>query len=100
MSNSAEFRDLVDALPVGIVVHRDRRILYANRVCLEVLGLERLDQLLGRDPIALPAGDQEVYARPTAAVMRGETIPPFDPRLTTKTAPPHRPQVAGFPLEF
>ena len=82
MSNNAQFRHLVDALPVGIVVHRDRRILYANRVCLDALGLDRLDQLLGRDPIALLAGDQEVYAQRTAAVMRGETIPPIDARLT------------------
>src|SRR5690348_15489075 len=97
---SDDFRNLVEALPLGVVVHRDRRILYANRICLEALELERLDDLLGRDPIELLAGQPDVYAVRAAAVMRGEKIPPIDARLTTKSGRSYALELSGLRIEF
>jgi PAS domain S-box-containing protein len=72
-----EFRGILDRMPIGIVVHRERRILYANRVCLRALGLERLDQLLGRDPLdVLEPDDRATHAERIAAVAHGKAIQP------------------------
>src|SRR5258708_17502475 len=49
------FRGLIERMPLGIIVHRDRRILYANQICLLYLGLDRLPALLARDPLELVA---------------------------------------------
>ena len=70
-----DFRGIVDELPIGIVVHRELRILYANRVCLDVLGFERLGDPFGRDPLDLLMPDErERYTERSAAVARGEII--------------------------
>ena len=69
------FRSIVDALPVGIAVHRDRKIVYANRACADALGLYRVDALLGGDPLDLVVpDDREECARRLAALARGETV--------------------------
>jgi PAS domain S-box-containing protein len=97
----ARFDRIVEDLPVGIVVHRERRILYANRVCLRVLGLERLDQLLGRDPIDLLAPEErENFAARNAAVARGETTSPAQARLTGKDNRSYALELRGFPADF
>jgi len=101
MSGELEFGALVDALPLGIVVHRDRRILYANQVVLAALGLDRLDQLLGRDPVEfLPAEDRAKHADRIAAVARGESIQPAAARLTTRDGRSFAIEVGGFLVEF
>mgnify|MGYP003393459350 CR=1 FL=1 len=38
-------RALMDRLPLGIAVHRDEKVLYANRALLEWLGLDSLEAL-------------------------------------------------------
>src|SRR5438874_939600 len=98
--NDTDFRNLIEALPMGVVVHRDRRILHANRACLRTLGLERLDQLLGRDPIELPSGQPDVYAQRAAALMRGETLPPIDARLTSPSGRSRALEIRGARVEF
>lgn len=44
----ANYRDLVESLPMGIVVHRERRVLYANPGAADIVGLERPGDLVGR----------------------------------------------------
>src|SRR5438552_15781001 len=97
----AGFQTLVDALPLGIVVHRDRRILYANRICLDVLGLERLDSLLGRDPLELlsPA-DREKHVQRIAAIERGEPIPAGLASLKTPDGRSYALELAGIRVDF
>jgi PAS domain S-box-containing protein len=70
-----DLRSILDALPVGIAVHRHRRILYANRALVDTLGLERVAPLLGSDPLELLAPeDREEHAQRIAALARGEAI--------------------------
>jgi PAS domain S-box-containing protein len=96
----SSFLALVEALPVGIVVHRDRRILYANRVCLSALGIEP-DQLVGRDPIELLApGDREKHAQRLIAVTRGESVQPTHTRLITRGGKSYEIEVTGLRVEF
>jgi PAS domain S-box-containing protein len=98
---SLSFDKLVEALPVGIIVHRDRRILYANRVCLEVLGLARLEELLGRDPIELLAPEeQEKFAARNAALARGERLLPSRARMTGKDGRSYSLEFRGFQTDF
>jgi PAS domain S-box-containing protein len=78
MSDAADhgFRDIVEAVPIGIVVHRERRIVYASRVCLDAMGLERLDELLGRDPVdVLAPGEREKHAQHRGDGSRGGERP-------------------------
>jgi PAS domain S-box-containing protein len=99
--STPRFDELVEGLPVGIVVHRERRILYANRVCLAALGLERLDQVVGRDPISLlPPEEQERFAARTAAVARGENPYPAQARLTGKDGRSYVLELRGFQTNF
>lgn len=42
------FRTLIEGTPDAIGVHRDGRFVYVNRAALELIGLERPEELLGR----------------------------------------------------
>lgn len=42
-------RALVEQLPDVVVVHRDFRILYVNRACVELLGYDGPEDFIGRD---------------------------------------------------
>jgi PAS domain S-box-containing protein len=98
---SAHFAALVDALPVGIVIHRNRRIIYANQVCVEALGLRSTDQLLGRDPLEfLPPEDRERHARRLAEVEGEATILPTQARLTTAAGNAYALQLVAFRIDF
>ena len=44
----ANYRDLVESLPLGIVVHRGREVLYANPGAADIVGLDRPEELVGR----------------------------------------------------
>src|SRR3954471_8876523 len=75
LAGDQTFAALVDDLPVGIVIHRQRRIVYANRLCLEVLGLRRIEDLLGLDPLEfLAPDDRPLHARRIAQVEAGRSV--------------------------
>jgi signal transduction histidine kinase/ActR/RegA family two-component response regulator len=78
-----ELRRILDALPIGVVLHRHRHIGYANRLCHEVLGLERLECALWRDLIELldRYGRGERVQR-TGAPVVGGTLRPTQTRLS------------------
>jgi two-component system cell cycle sensor histidine kinase/response regulator CckA len=96
-----DFRGIVDRMPIGIVIHRERRILYANRICLHALGLERLDDLLGRDPVDLLAPDERPkHAQRIAAIARGEAVQPAQARLPGNDGRSYVIEVVGYLAEF
>jgi signal transduction histidine kinase len=78
-----DLRRVLDALPIGIVLHRDRLVLYANRVCRDRIGLGRLDPLFGREPIGSTApSERAIGLQPVGAAECGETGQSVWPQLT------------------
>jgi PAS domain S-box-containing protein len=80
----ASERALMDRIPLGIAVHRDEKLLYANRALLDWVGSETLEALeksggLSRifSGAAMPAGEADPTIARTLAVQgpAGEPIP-------------------------
>jgi PAS domain S-box-containing protein len=94
------FRSLIENIPLGIVVHRDGKIVYANPVCLRALGVERLEDLVGRDPLALVVeSDRERLGERVVWIAAGESVEPIETAVLVdggKTLPV---EVAGFRLD-
>lgn len=71
-----KFRTLVEASLDAIVLHRDLKVIYANRACLEMFGYKQAADLLGRDLselIELPY--QQAAPRRLADLLRGASRP-------------------------
>ncbi|MCC6620151.1 MAG: diguanylate cyclase [Deltaproteobacteria bacterium] len=82
----ATYRELTDALPMPLVVHRDRRLLYANRAAADAVGVAR-EALVGRrtdeflDPLDVPEAD----ARARHVMTARQGVPERDFRLRAST---------------
>ncbi len=63
-SSEANFRALIERLPIVTVVHRDGQIIYVNPACIDQLGYLRAEDLVGRPILELIASeDHEAVAR-------------------------------------
>jgi PAS domain S-box-containing protein len=51
--SEARFHTLVEVAPEPILVHVDGRYVYANSAALELLGVQSLEQILGKDVLAI-----------------------------------------------
>jgi len=94
------FRDLIENLPQAIILHRDRRILYANHICLRYLGISRLDELVGRDPVSLVVETDR--ARVAARIVRlgvGQSVGPIETELLLQNRRTLPIEVASFRLD-
>jgi PAS domain S-box-containing protein len=71
-----KFRTLVEASLDGIVLHRDRKLLYVNRACLEMFGYDKPEDLLGRDLTELIEFPyQQAAPRRLANLLEGASRP-------------------------
>jgi PAS domain S-box-containing protein len=68
------FRELLDSLPDGVLIHRGLTILFANRALLTLLGYEHEDELRGRSALELVAGDRETLGARMAKLTSGEIV--------------------------
>jgi two-component system cell cycle sensor histidine kinase/response regulator CckA len=94
------FRSLIENLPQSIILHRDRRILYANPICLRYLGLSRVEELLGRDPVALVIEvDRPRVAERLVRLSVGQSIDPIETELLVQGGRTMPIEVASFPLD-
>jgi two-component system, cell cycle sensor histidine kinase and response regulator CckA len=94
------FRSLIENLPQSIILHRDRRILYANPICLRYLGLSRVEELLGRDPVALVIEvDRPRVAERIVRLSVGQSVDPIETELLVQGGRTLPIEVASFPLD-
>jgi PAS domain S-box-containing protein len=71
-----KFRTLVEASLDGIVLHRDLKLLYVNRACLEMFGYEQPGDMLGRDLAELIEFPyQQAAPQRLAYLLRGASRP-------------------------
>lgn len=50
VESEERYRQLVDTLPMGIVVHAEDEILFANKKGLEIVGHDRQEDVIGKSP--------------------------------------------------
>src|SRR4051794_41102734 len=94
------FRSLIQHLPQAIMLHRDRCILYANPICLRYLGLSRIEEVLGRDPVSLVIETDR--ARVAARLVRlsvGQPVAPIETELLLEDRRTLPVEVASFSLD-
>ena len=100
-SAERRFRGLIENVPVGIVVHRDGHILYANRICLRYLGIDRMEDMLGRDPLGLvDAENRERIRERLVRIQVGQTVPPMETELLRADGTTLPVELVGFRLDF
>ncbi|WP_456049037.1 sensor domain-containing protein [Acetivibrio cellulolyticus] len=51
--SEAHYRSLVEIAPLGIIIHKDGEILYTNPVFLEMMGLSKEDNIIGKQIVEL-----------------------------------------------
>jgi PAS domain S-box-containing protein len=81
--SEAKFRRLVESMPDGVLIHRDGRIVYANRSFGGLLGYDDEATLRGRpvDDLVAPEELPVVRARRRRVLEEGEAAPPQEVTL-------------------
>ncbi|NOZ59458.1 MAG: HAMP domain-containing histidine kinase [Euryarchaeota archaeon] len=78
------YRRLVELSPVGIVVHREGRVVYINPAGARLMGAETSEELVGMPIMELVHPDyREVVAERIERMKRGEVLPPLEEKLIT-----------------
>lgn len=96
------YRTLVDWSPEAISVHRDGKVLFANRATVELLGAHSDQELVGRPSIDFIHPDFRggVAAEVDAAVTRGQTIARQEQRFVRLDGQPVDVEVQGTAIVF
>lgn len=82
--SEARYRNLVELAPDAVLVHADRKIVFANPEALRLYGAGALEELLGRDIVELVAPeDRETSAERAEHAERGHATPAREFRLLT-----------------
>ena len=76
---NSRYRNLIEQLPLGIVVHSGGLIRFANEAAARMIGADRPDELIGREAIQFVHPDyrQEAMLR-IQAILRGESVAPVE----------------------
>ena len=78
VQSEKKYRLLLEGLPASILVHRDRKILYVNPACEQVLGYSR-GALIGESiMILVPPESREMVQSAVKKRMAGETFPSYE----------------------
>ena len=81
------FRQLVEGAPIGVLVHQDGNIRFANAALANLLGRPGPEALVGRsvfDVLIAPADHARVRER-MATLNRNQVIPPAEVKVTSAT---------------
>ena len=83
VDSEQRYRSLVELAPIGIAVHRDGIIRYANPAALRLVGAASADALVGRAllDVVHPDDQPAVAERVRRALTRGEVMPSREERF-------------------
>jgi PAS domain S-box-containing protein len=82
--DEARLRAVIEALPDGVVVHVDRRIVLANTAAARLYGLDSANELIGRSDLEfVPSSHREQVLRQTLKVFEHG---PIEQDILTKRA--------------
>jgi PAS domain S-box-containing protein len=95
------FRRLVESAPEGIMVHRDRRILYVNPAAVALFGAASAAAFEGRDFLDLvSAEDRPAAEERMALVDRRVAVPPMERTYLRADGTPFPVEVSAAPIEY
>lgn len=95
------YQALIDQLPLGIAVHAQGRILFANPAAARIVGARHPDQLSGMEiarfvhPDSLPIALERVKK-----VMAGEPVPSIEEKYVRLDGSIIDVEVTGYPYQF
>lgn len=96
-----KFRSLVEASLDGIVLHRDLKLLYVNRACLEMFRYEQPEDLLGRDLAELIEYPyQQAAPQRLANLLRGASPRVFEMKGVRQNGERFDLEVISFPTTY
>jgi len=100
--SESRFRELIEQMPDGIVVHRDGRFQYVNPALVEMLHYSRAEELLHRPVLdTLHDDDREVAASGIRDMLRtGEPAPRRELRLVRYDGSFVVTEVMSLPIPF
>jgi PAS domain S-box-containing protein len=100
-SAARHLRQIIERAPIAIVVHREGRILYANAVCRQYLGIQRVEEVAGTDPLALvPVDERGRFRERLARIQAGGSGGPTQTEFVRADGTTMPIELAGFLLEF
>jgi PAS domain S-box-containing protein len=75
------YRNLVEQLPLGIVVHTNGIIRFANAQAARLVGAKDPSELLGKEALQFVHPDFRTIAKERiGSILRGQTVPPMETR--------------------
>lgn len=84
-----KYRELVEHIPLGIAIHSQGKLVYANKHSLEMMGAARQEDLIGRNVLDLVHPDyRDVVRERMRLVLQGIEVPAIEQkyiRLDGKT---------------
>lgn len=74
-----KYRELVEHIPLGIGIHAEGKLVYANRYALEMMGATRPEDLLGKNVLELVHPDyRDVVRERMRLVLHGIEVPAIE----------------------
>ena len=97
-----KYRSLVDLSPVGVVVHREGRIIYANPEAVRLSGAATAEDIIGRDLLAFIHPDDIAMAREDFRQLHeeGRIIPLKEERLRRISGDPFTVEITAIPIQY
>jgi PAS domain S-box-containing protein len=96
-----KFRSLVEASLDGIVLHRDLKLLYVNRACLEMFRYDQPEDLLGRNLAELIEYPyQQAAPQRLANLLRGASPRVFEMKGVRRNGEKFDLEVISFPTTY
>ncbi|HRI80472.1 MAG TPA: PAS domain S-box protein, partial [Cyclobacteriaceae bacterium] len=76
------YRELVEQLPLGIVIHAKGKILLANAAAARIIGAGKADDLIGINPIQFLHPDSlEIVKERIRMILGGKGVPPLEEKF-------------------
>jgi PAS domain S-box-containing protein len=97
-----KYRSLVELSPIAVIVHRDRKLIYANPESIRLVGANSLDDVIGSDILSFIHPDYHLRAAEHFRLLNEEekTIPLQEEVLLTIDGKPFTVEVTAKPLLY
>jgi PAS domain S-box-containing protein len=96
------FRELIENMPDGVVVHRMGQIVYVNPTVLSVLGVESAEEVLGKSTLEFiaPEHQQMSIERVRTMYETGQPAPVQEIRIVRRDGSTLDTEMLALPLDF
>jgi diguanylate cyclase (GGDEF)-like protein/PAS domain S-box-containing protein len=99
--HETSFRNLVETAPIGIIIHKNFEVIWANSAALKLGGIENLNDLLGTS--ILDVIDKSFYENiknRLEVINQGNPVKPFEYRMLNKNGEERYVELNGLKTTF